>query len=122
MNKVEYPRIGESVYTEELENGLRLFVVPRPGFSKSYALFATRYGGADQRFCLDGEWKDSPAGVAHFLEHKMFDTPDGGNALALLSANGANPNAFTGSGMTAYYYSCTDGFFDNLLYDRKFFV
>ena len=114
MNKVEYPRIGESVYTEELENGLRLFVVPRPGFSNSYALFATRYGGADQRFCLDGEWKDSPAGVAHFLEHKMFDTPDGGNALALLSANGANPNAFTGSGMTAYYYSCTDGFFDNL--------
>ena len=114
MTKIDYPDIGETVYTAELENGLNVFVVPRPGFSKSYALFATRYGGADQRFYLDGQWIDSPAGVAHFLEHKMFDTPDGGNALSELSMNGASPNAFTGSGMTAYYYSCTEHFPDNL--------
>ena len=114
MIEIRYPDIGETVYTTELGNGLNVFVTPRPGFSKSYALFATRYGGADQRFCLDGEWIDSPAGVAHFLEHKMFDTPDGGNALNTLSMNGASPNAFTGSGMTAYYFSCTENFTDNL--------
>jgi predicted Zn-dependent peptidase len=63
---------------------------------------------------LAGQWRDTPAGVAHFLEHKMFDTPDGGNALNVLSANGASPNAFTSQGMTAYHFESTGGFEDNL--------
>lgn len=63
---------------------------------------------------------DTPAGVAHFLEHKMFDMPDGGNALSVLSANGAQPNAFTSSGMTAYFFDCTSGFEENLRMLLKF--
>ncbi|NLO47133.1 MAG: insulinase family protein [Clostridiales bacterium] len=105
--------MGETVYSETLENGLCCIVVPKKGFSKSYAFFAVNYGGCDRRFALDGYWIDTPAGVAHFLEHKMFDT-EGGNALALLSSNGASPNAFTSSGITAYHFECTENFEDNL--------
>ena len=114
MQKIKYDNIGETLYTETLANGLTIQVLPKRGFKKSYAVFATNYGGADRRFKIGGEWIDTPAGVAHFLEHKMFDTPDGGNALAVLSANGASPNAFTSSGMTAYYFESTQGFEENL--------
>lgn len=114
MQKINYANIGETLYTDTLENGLSIQVLPKAGFNKSYAVFATNYGGADRRFLIDGQWVNTPAGVAHFLEHKMFDTPDGGNALAVLSANGASPNAFTSSGMTAYYFESTQGFEDNL--------
>lgn len=110
----EYSAIGERVHSATLPNGLRLKVVEKPDFNTSYAVFATDYGGAHRRFSLDGEEKNTPAGVAHFLEHKMFDMPDGDNALEMLTANGADPNAFTSSAMTAYYFSCTEKFEDNL--------
>lgn len=114
MQSFDYPRIGERLLSCELENGLRIFVVPKPGFAAKYAAFATNYGGAHRRFVLNGKAKDTPAGVAHFLEHKMFDLPGGDNALSILSRNGADPNAFTSSGMTCYYFQCTDSFEENL--------
>ena len=114
MKCKEYSAQGEALYYGELPNGLRINVLKKPGFRLNYAVFATNYGGAHRRFFLNGEWHDTPAGVAHFLEHKMFDMPDGDNALSVLSANGAQPNAFTSSGMTAYYFDCTDGFDENL--------
>ena len=77
MVSKEYPRIGEKIYHAELPNGLHIYVDRRPEFQKSYAFFATNYGGMDMKFRLDGQWRDTPAGVAHFLEHKMFDTEDG---------------------------------------------
>ena len=92
MTKTEYPRIGETVLSETLENGLRVAIVPKPGYRRRYAFFVTRYGGIDMKFRLDGVWHDTPAGIAHYLEHKMFDTADG-NALQTLSQNGAEPNA-----------------------------
>jgi len=114
MQKTDYSNIGESLYSAVLPNGLRLRVVPKKGFSTSYAVFATNYGGAHRRFTVDGRELDTPAGVAHFLEHKMFDMPDGENALNILSANGADPNAFTSSGITCYYFQCTHSFEENL--------
>lgn len=113
MTVKEYPRIGERVYHQVLENGLNVFVFPKPDHCKSYAFFATNYGGMDMRFKLAGQWHDTPAGVAHFLEHKMFDTEDG-NALQDLAANGASPNAFTGSAITGYYFESTEKFEENL--------
>lgn len=113
MNRSFYKRIGESVHRETLPNGLEVCVVPKPGFAKSYAFFATRYGGMDTRFCLDGRWLDTPAGIAHYLEHKMFDTREG-NALQTLAKNGAEPNAFTANAMTGYYFSSTEHFEENL--------
>ena len=112
VNK-EYPRIGEKMYHAVLKNGLHVYVDSKPGFQKSYAFFATNYGGMDMRFHLNGEWHDTPAGVAHFLEHKMFDTEDG-NALQDLAANGASPNAFTSFAITGYYFESTEKFEENL--------
>ena len=113
MKQSFYERIGESVYRETLPNGLQICVVPKTGYAKKYAFFATRYGGMDTRFCLDGKWLDTPAGIAHYLEHKMFDTKEG-NALQELAKNGAEPNAFTSNAMTGYYFDSTDHFEENL--------
>lgn len=113
MQQTRYPRLGERCWFERLENGLPIYVVPRPHFEKQYAFFATSYGGMDLRYQFDGRWLESPAGVAHFLEHKMFDTREG-NALQILSANGASPNAFTSAEITGYYFECTQGFEANL--------
>ena len=109
----EYSRVGEKLYHTTLENGLHVYVDAKPGFQKSYAFFATNYGGMDMKFCLNGQWHDTPAGVAHFLEHKMFDT-EAGNALQDLAANGASPNAFTSFALTGYYFESTQNFYDNL--------
>ena len=114
MTRTEYTGIGETLYSTVLENGLEIRVIPKKDFSTYYAAFATNYGGACRRFRLDGKELDTPAGVAHYLEHKMFDLPGGDNALNILSANGADPNAFTSSGMTCYYFQCTEGFEENL--------
>ena len=113
MEKLEFAKAGESMYHEKLENGLNVFVFPKPEFQKGYAFFATNYGGMDMRFCLNGEWRDTPAGGAHYLEHKMFDTKEG-NALQELAANGASPNAFTSNDITGYYFDSTEKFEENL--------
>ena len=113
MKQSFYKRIGESVYSQRLPNGLEVRVVPKHGYAKKYAFFATRYGGMDTRFCLNGQWLDTPAGIAHYLEHKMFDTKEG-NALQELAKNGAEPNAFTSNAMTGYYFDSTDHFEENL--------
>ncbi|MDR2421005.1 MAG: insulinase family protein [Oscillospiraceae bacterium] len=113
MKSKGYGAIREQVYSDRLPNGMPVFVVKKSGFYKSYAFFATDYGGADRRFKYGGEWIDTPEGVAHFLEHKMFDTEDG-NALVTLSANGAQPNAFTSGGITAYHFESTEKFEENL--------
>ena len=108
-----YTRIGETARWETLPNGLPVCVVPKKGFQRKYALFATRYGGMDMKFQLDGQWLDTPAGIAHYLEHKMFDT-EAGNALQELAKNGAEPNAFTSNAITCYYFDSTEKFYENL--------
>lgn len=113
MEQTNYARVGEKLYHEVLPNGLHIYVDPKPEFGKYFAFFATSYGGMDVGFRLDGQRHDTPEGVAHFLEHKMFDTEDG-NALQDLAANGASPNAFTSNAITGYYFECTEKFEDNL--------
>ena len=113
MEKKLYERIGEEVFRATLPNGLPVYIVPKKGFSRKYALFATRYGGMDMRFEKDGQWLDTPAGIAHYLEHKMFDTQEG-NALQELAKNGAEPNAFTSNAITCYYFDATEKFYESL--------
>ncbi len=114
LERIDYTNIGETVYRGVLSNGLPVNVVKKAGYSHSFAMLAVNYGGADRRFKPKDEWIDTPAGVAHFLEHKMFDMPQGGNALFTMAALGAQPNAYTSSGMTAYHFDCVDNFYDNL--------
>ena len=113
MEKKLYERIGEEVFHTTLPNGLPVYIVPKKDFLRKYALFATRYGGMDMRFEKDGQWLDTPAGIAHYLEHKMFDTEDG-NALQELAKNGAEPNAFTSNAITCYYFDSTEKFYESL--------
>lgn len=114
MEEKFYPALGETVRRCVLKNGLTIYVDERPEYGKQFAFFAVNYGGMDLRWRgTDGYWNDTPAGIAHFLEHKMFDTQDG-NALQILAGNGAEVNAFTASSMTGYYFESTDGFEENL--------
>ena len=113
METREYPRLGETVSRRTLPNGLAVMVVHKPYHAKRYAFFATRYGGMDLRYRQDGQWRDTPAGIAHYLEHKMFDTQEG-SALQELARNGAVENAFTSGAMTAYYFESTEHFYENL--------
>ena len=108
-----YPRLGETLFRRRLTNGLTVCVVPRPGFNRKLAYFVTDFGSIHTDFTLDAVEYHVPAGVAHFLEHKMFDTKEG-NALQELAKNGAEPNAFTSNAMTGYYFDSTEHFEENL--------
>ena len=109
----QYPRLGESLYTKTLENGLTVALVPRKGFTRKIAYFVTDFGSIHTDFMLDGQNYQMPAGVAHFLEHKLFELPDR-DVTAEFAALGGNVNAFTSYDMTAYYVSCTENFEENL--------
>ena len=110
MSLTVYPRLGETLYKKKLSNGLRVMVDKRPGFTKKLAYFVTDFGAVHTEFELDGREIHVPAGIAHFLEHKMFDLPGERDVTAELAALGAGTNAFTSYDMTAYYFSCTDNF------------
>ena len=114
MDELNYAALRETVFHCVLPNGLNIYVDVRPEYTRQYAFFAARYGGMDLRFRGEGgDWVDTPQGVAHFLEHKMFDTEDG-NALQRMAAQGVEPNAFTTPSMTGYFFEGTQGFEDNL--------
>jgi len=110
MTKTEYPALDEVLYQRTLSSGLTVSVVPRKGFSKRLAYFVTDFGSIHRDFTLEGKRYHVPAGIAHYLEHKLFDMPDGRDISAEFAALGAITNAFTSYDMTAYYFSCTENF------------
>ena len=110
MTRIDYPELDETLYQEVLPNGLTVCVVPRKGFTKRLAYFVTDYGSIHTQYSLDGKNHQAPAGVAHYLEHKMFDLPGNRDVSAEFAALGASTNAFTSYDMTAYYFSCTENF------------
>lgn len=109
MEKIEYTTIKETLYHEKLENGLNVYLLPKYGFSKTYGLFSTRFGSIDTSFVPLNEDKMIRVedGVAHFLEHKMFDTKQG-DVSDQFSLLGASTNAFTSSSRTSYLFSTAD--------------
>ena len=109
MEIIRYPDLQETLYREILPNGLPVMIVPKPGFTKKLAYFVTDFGSIHTAFTVDGENRTAPEGIAHYLEHKLFDMPDG-DVTEAFAALGASVNAFTGYDMTAYYYSCTEHF------------
>ena len=109
MTPYEYPELDETLYRQVLPNGLTVCVVPRKGFTRSLAYFVTDYGSVHTDYRFAGKDYRSPAGVAHYLEHKMFDLPDR-DVSAEFARLGASTNAFTSYDMTAYYFSCTKNF------------
>ena len=113
MTEKTYPRLGERVFREVLPCGLPVIVVPRLGISRKMAYFVTDFGSIHRSFRLEGQDYTVPAGIAHYLEHKMFDMP-GRDVSAELAELGANVNAFTSYDLTAYYFSCTEHFSESL--------
>lgn len=118
MSKItmrENTAVGEKYYYTRHKSGLDVYVIPKK-FTGSYALFSTRYGAIDNCFKLkdDKDFVKVPDGIAHFLEHKMFENEDGSDTFARFAKYGADANAFTSSEMTAYLFSCTEHFNENL--------
>ena len=107
---------GESVYYKKHESGLNIYIMPRKGYNSSYAIFGTKYGSVDSEFVVPGETcvTKVPDGIAHYLEHKMFDQPDGSNVFDRFAKFGGEANAFTSFNMTAYLFSATGHFYENL--------
>ncbi len=106
--------IGERYIKATHSSGLTVYILEKPQYNSSYAIFGTKYGSIDTRFSKNGgEMIDVPAGIAHYLEHKLFESEDG-DAFARYAKTGAYANAFTSFDRTCYLFSCTDKFFDNL--------
>lgn len=108
-------RLGESCISALHPSGLRILICPKTEFATAYALFGTRYGSIDTRFRIKGEeeYTDVPEGIAHFLEHKLFESEEG-DAFTRFSATGGYANAYTSFDRTCYLFSCTERFEDNL--------
>lgn len=108
MQTKEYPQLNETLYTETLANGLQVVLLPKSDFNKTYALFGTDFGSIDQHFTPIGQDKpvNFPDGIAHFLEHKMFEKEEG-DIFHEFSKYGAAANAFTSFTRTAYLFSTT---------------
>ena len=115
MEHLTYKQLKESVYTETLENGLQVSIVPKKGFNKTYALFTTKYGSIDNEFVPLGMQKfvKVPDGIAHFLEHKMFEKEDG-DVFQKFGSLGASANAFTSFTKTSYLFSASENIYKNL--------
>ena len=105
-----YSQLGEKLYRQTLPNGLKILVNRRPGFAKYYAYLAVDYGSIHTDFVMDGKEYRAPEGVAHYLEHKMFDLPGNRDVSEEFAVLGASANAFTSYDMTAYLFSCTEHF------------
>lgn len=107
--------LAERYYAFTHSSGLDVYVFPK-ALSTSYALFATKYGSLENRFKLSGEdgFTTVPAGIAHFLEHKMFENADGVDTFERFGATGASANAYTSFDKTAYLFSSTDNFYESL--------
>lgn len=113
---IENSKIKEKILYGVHESGLKIYVIPKKGFNKYYAIYGTDYGSCDTEFIASGEAQKTilPNGIAHFLEHKLFEESDGKNAFDRFAVTGANANAYTSFDITAYLFSCTDKFYDNL--------
>jgi len=109
MQTIEFNQLGETLYYKKLNNGLDVYILPKKGFSKTFVTFTTKYGSIDRTFVPIGESEaiTVPDGIAHFLEHKMFEKEEG-DVFQKFSESGASANAFTSFTRTAYLFSATD--------------
>ena len=114
MQVIENLKVKEKLYKEKLDNGLTVMIIPKPGMNKKYMIWGTHYGSLENEFVVPGEEEKTvvPNGVAHFLEHKLFEQENGTNSLDVLTALGVDANAYTTNDHTAYLFECTDNFYE----------
>ena len=116
MKVIESLKIKEKIYMEKLENGLTIMIVPKNTTNKKYVIWGTHFGSIDNHFIMPNtkEEVSVPDGVAHFLEHKMFEQENGRNSLDVLMALGVDANAYTTNNHTAYLFETTENFYEAL--------
>lgn len=116
MQIIENIKLKEKLYVEKLENGLTIMILPRKTTQKKYAMWGVNFGSIDNHFINPDNNKEIkiPDGVAHFLEHKMFEQENGVNSLDALSSLGVDANAYTTNDYTTYLFECTDNFYEAL--------
>ena len=116
MQTIYNSKVKETLYIEKLKNGLTVMIIPKSGIQKKHIIWGTHYGSNDNKFIVPGtdEPIEVPKGVAHFLEHKMFEQENGKNSLDVLTSIGVNANAYTTNDHTAYLYECTENFYEAL--------
>ena len=116
MQIIYNSKVKETLFKEKLPNGLTVMIIPKKNIQKKYIIWGTHYGSNDNKFIVPGENEpiEVPKGVAHFLEHKMFEQENGLNSLDKLTSIGVSANAYTTNDHTAYLYECTDNFYEAL--------
>ncbi len=116
MQIIENSKVKEKVFTEKLQNGLTVMIIPKKDTNKKYVIFGTNFGSIDNHFIMpkNNEEITIPDGVAHFLEHKLFEQSNGTNSLDVLSSLGVEANAYTTNDHTAYLFEATDNFYPAL--------
>src|SRR5690625_1046070 len=109
MDKLAYPEIEETAIAQKLDNGLQVYLIPKQEVTKSYALFMTNYGSVHRSFIPIGRQEEItvPDGIAHFLEHKLFEKEQY-DVFSLFMKQYASPNAYTSFTKTAYLFSATN--------------
>ncbi len=113
FTKKSSARLKESYLSAKLDSGMKIIVIPKD-LPTVTAMVCCDFGAVDIEYECNGETYSLPYGTAHFLEHKMFENPDGSDAFSEFDAFGGNANAFTSYENTCYYFSCTDNFYENL--------
>lgn len=116
---IENKRINEKVLYTHHSSGLDIYIVPKKDFTSQYAIFGTKYGSIDMKFETGSKMYEVPAGIAHYLEHKMFESEEG-DAFSQYAKNGADANAYTSFDRTCYLFSSTSKFLDSLEILLKF--
>lgn len=111
MKEIKSAALGEKYYEIDHKSGLKIYVMPKEGYSSSYAVFGTKYGSIDTKFKRSdsNEWTVVPEGIAHFLEHKLFESEDL-DAFTRYAKTGASANAYTSFDKTCYLFQCSDNF------------
>ena len=114
IKEIKSERVAEKYYKINHPSGLTIYVYPKEGYNSAYAIFGTRYGSINTKFSVDdGETITVPDGIAHYLEHKLFESEDG-DAFVRYAQTGANANAYTSFEKTCYLFSCTEKFDESL--------
>ena len=110
-----YPTVKEMVYRTRLSNGLTVALLPKKEFKEVYGSVTVQFGSVDTLVTeVDGDVKQYPVGIAHFLEHKLFEREDASDLMSAFTSLGADSNAFTSFTKTSYLFSSTDHFLENL--------
>ena len=109
-----YESVGEQVYFTRLSNGLTIHLIPKEDYYETYGIITTKFGSVDTRILVNGDERQYPAGIAHFLEHKLFEREDSSDLMSAFTSLGADSNAFTSFTKTSYLFSATDHFLENL--------